>query len=71
MTLAAVNSVAIFAVDLVENQGACGDGGFRHAQMGSYGIAPNPGMPGVFIAQGYDAQDPIGDSGGQRLWHQL
>ena len=30
----------------------------RWAQTGSYGTAPNPAMPNVFVAQGYDLGDP-------------
>ena len=32
--------------------------GMRWSQTGNYGVLPNPIMPAVFMAQGFDAGDP-------------
>lgn len=39
-------------------EGGASIGTMRWAQTGSYGTAPNPAMPNVFVAQGYDLGDP-------------
>ena len=47
---------------LASTEGRCGDGGFRHAQTLNYGVLPSPDLPNSFVAQGFDAQDPVGIS---------
>ena len=40
-----------------DSEGAGDIASFRWAQSGSYGVAPNPRMPNVFIAHGHDLAD--------------
>lgn len=44
---------------LASTEGQCGDGGFRHAQTLNNGVLPSPQLPNTFVAQGFDAQDPV------------
>jgi hypothetical protein len=48
-------------VVLASEEGECGDGAFRWSQTGQYGVLPSPQLPNTFAAQGFDAQDPVGD----------
>ena len=41
-----------------DSEGAGDIASFRWAQSGSYGVAPNPAMPNVFIAHAHDLADP-------------
>ena len=49
-------------VVLASEEGRCGDGAFRFAQTGSNGVLPSNELPNTFAAQGFDAQDPVGDA---------
>eukprot|EP01062_Namystynia_karyoxenos_P082620 TRINITY_DN9336_c0_g1_i1.p1 TRINITY_DN9336_c0_g1~~TRINITY_DN9336_c0_g1_i1.p1 ORF type:complete len:750 (+),score=163.08 TRINITY_DN9336_c0_g1_i1:79-2250(+) len=47
---------------LQSTEGACGGGAFRSAQALNELVLPSPRHPKVFLAQGFDAQEPIGIS---------
>ena len=48
---------------LQSTEGSCGNGAFRWAQALNEATLPSKTHPKVFLAQGFDAQDPAGDSG--------
>ena len=48
-------------VVLASEEGDCGHGAFRWAQTGNNGVLPSNELPNTFAAQGFDAQDPVGD----------
>lgn len=48
---------------LASTEGGCGDGAFRQSQTLNFGVLPSPDMPNTFVAQGFDAQDPVSISG--------
>jgi hypothetical protein len=60
-------------VVLASEEGRCGDGAFRWAQTANNGVLPSNELPNTFAAQGFDAQDPVGDanwpSGPQGAYH--
>jgi hypothetical protein len=39
-------------------EGGASIGAMRLAQTASYGVAPNPALPAVFVAQAFDLNDP-------------
>lgn len=43
--------VAIAVVVLASEEGECGDGAFRWAQTGNFGVLPSPQLPNTFAAQ--------------------
>lgn len=49
-------------VVLASEEGECGAGAFRWAQTGNNGVLPSQELPNTFAAQGFDAQDPVGDA---------